>query len=45
MVATKWICTRNQDRRDWISDISVVMQETYILKALNHDIDIPFVVQ
>ena len=45
MEATTWFCAYCQDNHDWISEFSLVMQETFILEALDYDIDIPCTVQ
>ena len=45
MEATSWSCACFQEDYDRISDLSLVMQETKILEALNYDIDVPCVLQ
>ena len=39
------VCAHCQDNHGWTSEILLLMQETYILEALNHEIDIPCFVQ
>ena len=43
--ATNWVCAYCQDNHGWISEFLFLIQETYILEALNHDTDIPCFVQ
>ena len=45
MEATNWVCAYCQDNNVSIYEFSMVMQETYILEALNYDVDIPCIVQ
>ena len=33
--AVNWECTRLQEKREWISEISLVLRESKILEALN----------
>ena len=35
------VCAHCQDNQGWISEFLLLMQETFILEALNHDTDIP----
>ena len=39
------VCAHCQDNHRWISEFLLLIQETFILEALNHDTDIPCFVQ
>ena len=43
--AISWVCAGILEGHDWISEFSLSMQESNILETLNHDIEVPCVVQ
>ena len=45
MEATSSACAYCQHNHYWITEFSLTVQETFILEAVNYDIDIPCIVQ
>ena len=41
---TRIVCTRVQEQREWISEFSLVLQESQILESMSYDIDVPGIV-
>ena len=41
MKAINLVCTSVQENHEWVSEFSLVLQESKILGALNYDIDVP----
>ena len=45
MESVNWVCEEVQEKHEWVSPLTISMKEEEVLMELDHELDVPCVVQ